>query len=223
MKSNVSLIKTQFGIFFKNAIPRPDLLTQNIASEFRDYFDSAPINLPIPAEIVDFPVAQLRSSNNKWELSISRVRADVIFTPNENSDDPNIEVQESEKICEIFLKLVDETLIQRFEIARITKITNFFKKVDSPIEELKKDYFKATNDGITELIIRFNQPIEEAGLACNNLTQFEAGNRINSNGETSSAGIFITKDFNTNPNKKNIFGKVEVEKFTKLASRYSEV
>src|SRR3989339_616094 len=215
--TKASLLKAQFGIFFKNPIARPDLLTRKVADEFSDYFDSAPINLPIPAEILEFPVAQLRSSNNKWQVNVSRVRADVIFTPDENQNYEDIKTN-SEKIVEILLKLIDEATSQKVEVARVTNISNFFKTTESPIQELQKLYFKNENAKISELMIRFNEPIVESNLNCNNLIQFETGQTVNINEGKESAGILITRDFNTDPKKKDSLTKKEIEELIKIAT-----
>lgn len=218
--TKVSLLKAQFGIFFKNPITRPDLLTRKIADEFSDYFDSAPINLPIPAEMLEFPVAQLKSSNNKWQINVSRIRADVIFNPDENQNYGDIQT-DSEKIVEILLKLVDEVASQKVEVVRITNISNFFQVTESPIQDLQKLYFKNENAKISELMIRLNEPIVESNLSCNNLIQFETGQAVNIKDGKESMGITITRDFNTDPKKKNAFTKKEIEDFIKIAAKHS--
>lgn len=219
-QANMSLLKAQFGIFFKNPIARPDLLTRKIADEFDDYFDSAPINLPIPAEILEFPVAQLKSSNNRWQVNVSRIRADVIFNPDEKQNYADLQT-ESEKIVEILLKLVDEVVSQKVDVTRVTNISNFFKITESPTQDLQKLYFKKENAKISELMIRLNEPIFESNLSCNNLVQFETGQAVNIKEGRESMGILITRDFNTDPKKKDTFTKKEIEDFIKIAAKHS--
>ncbi len=218
--NNISLLKLQFGIFFTNPIARPDLLTRKIADEFSSYFDTAPINLPIPAEILDFPIAQLQSSNNKWQVNVSRVRADVIFNPDENQDYNDIK-DEPKIIVEMLLKLIDEVASQKFEITRVTNISNFLKFTPFPNQTLQNLYFKNEKKEISELLIRFNEPVTENNLSCNNIVQYEAAQVVNSKDGKEAMGVLMMRDFNTDPKKKNSFIKKDIEEFIKVSQKYS--
>ena len=70
-------------------------------------------------------------------------------------------------------------------------------------------------------MIRFNEPIVESNLNCNNLIQFETGQTVNINEGKESAGILITRDFNTDPKKKDSLTKKEIEEFIKIATKHS--
>jgi len=102
-----TLLNIQYGIFFNKILIRPDLLTREISDNFQEYFDGIPINLPIPADIVDFPIAQLKSNDKKWQLNVSRNRADIIFTPDENSTYDDLNVEDG-KIQEMIIKIADK-------------------------------------------------------------------------------------------------------------------
>ena len=216
-----TLGKSQIGIFFNNPVSRPDLFTQKLTSNFSELFDTAPINLPVPAEILDFPIAQLKSSNNKWQADVSRTRADVIFNPDQDRDYEDIKV-EFKQLEQMMFKFVDEAFDQKVEISRVTNISSFLYVTESPVEVLQSIFLKNESKEASELVIRFNEPIIEDGLVCNNIVQYQTNSSlINVKTGKKAKGIIIMRDFNTDPKKKDIFTKKDIKTFIKIATKHS--
>jgi len=215
-----TLLNIQYGIFFNKILIRPDLLTREISDNFQEYFDGVPINLPLPADIVDFPIAQLKSNDNNWQLNVSRNRADIMFTPNENStyDDLNVE---NEKIKEMIIKIANKVrqTPEEAQISRITNINNFILEVDSPENYLRDFFFKDTKQEYKELSIRFNQTITEDNILFNNLSHYQILNLKKEDAPEKNV-LLIQKDFNTDVSK-STFTDQEIEKFWIIAKNNS--
>lgn len=215
-----TLVQVQFGIFFSNPIARPDLLTKNISDEYSDYFDSPPINLPVPAEIIDFPSAQLQSSNNYWQINVSRSRADIIFKP---EDDTTYEAitEELSKIEEMLKKLSKQAREQKVDISRITSIGTFIILKKEPVQYLQDTFLKTTVANRKEVVIKFNDPINDKGLACNNLIQYVNGVSKKIADGSESPAVLITRDFNTDPKEKTEFTDSEITTFFEIAKDHA--
>ncbi len=214
------LIQVQFGIFFSNPIARPDLLTRKISDDYSSYFDSPPINLPVPAELIDFPSAQLQSSNNYWQINVSRLRADIIiiFKPEDDKTYDDI-IDELQKIEEILKKLSKEARDQKVDISRVTSIGNFIMVVEDPVQYLQDTFLKTPVADRKEVVIKFNDPITEEDLTCNNLIQYVNGISTKIADQSEYQSILITRDFNTDPKKKMKFTDDELAKFFKIAKK----
>lgn len=219
-KTESMLLNVQFGIFFSNPIARPDLLARMVADNYSQYFDLPPTNLPIPADIIDFPSTQVTSSNGYWQVNISRKRADVIFKPEENQTYNTIE-SEIDNIIEILIKLANEARSQKVEIARLTSIGNFIILNQNPVAFLQENFLKASNTNRKEVQIRFNDPINENNFLCNNIIQYVNGEAVMTKNGVERPAILITRDFNTDPKDRRSFTDDDINGFKELAQKYA--
>lgn len=215
-----TLLNIQYGIFFNKILIRPDLLTREISDNFQEYFDGIPINLPIPADIVDFPIAQLKSNDKKWQLNVSRNRADIIFTPDENSTYDDLNVEDG-KIQEMIIKIADKVRQkpEEAQISRITNISNFIFEINNPENYLRDLFFKDKSQEYKELSIRFNQVVTEDEILFNNLSHYQILN-LKKEDTPEKNVLLVQKDFNTDVSK-STFTNAEIEKFWKIAKNNS--
>lgn len=205
-----TLSKIQYGIFFSKPLSRPDLLTREISDNYTEYFDGVPYSFPMPADIVDYPIAQLKSKDKKWQLEVCRSRADIIFTPNENStyydiNDLNVE---DRKIKEMLITIADQVRqkLEKAQISRLTVISTFNLEVDNPETYLRDMFFKDTKQEYMELSVRFNNPFTADNILFNNVSTYD----IEEN------GVSIQKDFNTHTSNA-AFTNEEIKKFWEVA------
>lgn len=220
--NNPSLLNIQFGIFFSRTLSRPDLLTREISDNYSEYFDGVPINLPIPADIADFPVAQLSSNDGKWKLNISRLRADIVYTPDEGKIYEEIN-EEEKKIIEMMKSLSIKAREESdMKISRIANISTFIYRTDKPNEFLRDKFFQEKSGSYSELSIRFNQAINCDGLQCNNIENYQVTKLKKDGEENLDEVLLIQRDFNTDV-RKDEFSDKEIEKFWKESKSKSHV
>ena len=217
-KTILNLVSVQYGLFFNNILSRPDLLTQLIERDYAEIFDGPPINLPVPPDIVEFPSSQLKSTDGKWQVSVSRVRFDIIFQPEIGQLYTDID-EKVQMITELILKVADEARKQSVEIQRVTNISQFFYKKTNNIETYLRDKFLVDKRrNFQELLIRFNEPITVSSIKYNNVTQYQT---IKATDEKQEAGINVIRDFNTDPLAKDVFNNTEIKNFLVAAKEES--
>ncbi len=215
---NKELLSAQFGVFFGETVARPDVISDRIKRDYPDIFNGAPINLPIPVEILDFPISQLKSIDNKWQLNVSRLRADIVFNPEENQTYADI-VDAVKKIYEMVGKIAEEAKKTGVVISRITNISNYIFFVDNPIVFLQTLFLKQNNSKMSDLVIRYNELLTEKNLNFNNITQYQIGNVKKDEKEISV--LLVMKDFNTNPEIKNKLSDQEISDFLSVAQKHT--
>lgn len=221
-KNNPSLLNIQFGIFFRRSLNRPDLLTREISDNYSEYFDGVPINLPIPADIVDFPVAQLSSNDGKWKLNISRIRADIIYTPDEGKIYEEVKVEEG-KIIEMMKKIAIKAREESdIKISRIANISTFIYTVENPNDFLRDKFFQDKTASYSELSIRFNQAIKSDKIQCNNITNYQITKLKKEDKKNTEEVLLIQRDFNTDI-KKDEFSDEEIEQFWIISKDNSHI
>lgn len=202
----ITTIKVQFGIFFENLINRPDLLA-SVVSEAFPIFDAPPLNLPLPPEAPpEIPISQIKSSDGKWQLSISKIRADIYLNETE------IDEENNKVMLEILLLCFKKAKEQSTEINRLVHFQSYIRELDrskTAIELIQEKFSKKSFENTEELMIRFNQQEKISDFEVNNITIIENAKKV----DTEEDVILIQRDINTRQDIPNKFTQKNVETF----------
>jgi len=210
-------ISTQYGLLFSGQINRPDIVASTINDEFPELFDGVPLNLPLPPDAPpEIISSQLKSSNEKWKLSISKVRLDLVRQL-ENKED-EINTRDLENMLKIILLCFDKIKEQLVDVNRIVNLANYMILEENPVEfiqeKLSVKKFLKTKD----LKIRFNQQESlNDNFNINNISIIENGKlKKEEIGDINKEIILIQRDINTRHDMLQNFPKENVNKFFKL-------
>ncbi len=220
MKSQPYLESIQYGIFFSKPLDRLDKLITPITDKYSDVFDTQPTIFPFIEGLDEVVTAQAGSTNTQWQLNISRKRADIIYTPLKDKQYryENL-TSENNKIQEMILAMAD--IVRDLEdhiikISRITNISTFIFECDNPEQQISTLFLEDKNNTYKDLIIRFNNPIEENSIKYNNLKYYEGV----IDPSTDIRALRIQNDFNTDISK-NTLTNEEIKEFWNITQKYS--
>lgn len=211
-------LQSQFAMYFKRTIDKPDIVWNTINNELNGLFDQTPIIIPVPTDtqLNEVPVVQVTSSNN-LKLTISRSRLDF-YVGSKNKNDKYINHKESIiKYSQYFTKLLGEN------ISWIGFISNFFLESKNPailISSILNENFRNLHPGQTlESTIDFISTVEVAGKKVNNHTQLIQGSAKYKGEDKESPGVVIIRDYNTKPehNSNNYINEDYVKIFINYA------
>ncbi len=197
----MKLISTQIALFTKDLIERPDLVMNNINEGLNGIMDSMPNIQNLPIDLLDIPLAQINSKDNKFALNVARNRVDLFVNSDFHDDKtPN----ESFKLNEDIIKKYCKTVKNNNDILRVGVIFTLFKLTAENVQEIYQKYIKipyCVND--TEIGIRSNKQTLIKKKVYNNILNVNAGN-LHINNDNGSAedykGVIFQLDFNNNPN-----------------------
>lgn len=197
----MKLISTQIALFTKDLIERPDLVMNNINEGLNGIMDSMPNIQNLPIDLLDIPLAQINSKDNKFALNVARNRVDLFVNSDFHDDKtPN----ESFKLNEDIIKKYCKTVKNNNDILRVGVIFTLFKLTAENIQEIYQKYIKipyCVND--TEIGIRSNKQTLIKKRVYNNILNVNAGNLHIKNDDSSTEeykGIIFQLDFNNAPN-----------------------
>lgn len=204
------LARIQFGVFFNRPINRPDLISSSVLQQFQSEFDAPPTNLPLPPDApVDIPISQLKSKSGAWNLDVSKIRAGVVFSP-ENVGNSENEVS-IENIKKVILLCADKAREQNIDINRIVNFAVYILYPNKPIEFLQEKLRIKKFNNTIELSIRFNQKEKKDDFSMNNITMIENGFE-EKDGKKNNV-LILTKDVNNIFPNENKFLDKDIEKF----------
>lgn len=217
--TKASLLYCEFGIFFSQPIESTYKLIKEIPEHYK-VFDRDPVNIPVPEEAINLFGTALESSNNIWRIEASRTRINIVFTPpySEKKKYEDIE-NELKKIKEILTNLIEEAQKQNVQISRITNISRLITIIKDPVNYLEKKFFKSESQNRSDLTLRFNDPINEKNLPCNNITLHETAKKE----DTGEIGILTLRDFNTDDTKKKLLTIEDINNFWEITKKYSHM
>lgn len=192
----MKLLKLQLALFSKDLIQRPDLLLNNLNSKMNGIFDDIPniINLPIdaPAEI---PVAQTKSKNGVYSLSISRNRVDFSVSPVFEIEENPLDILKSIKpLIEKYSKEVLSNTI----VGRVGLVITLFENISDNSKAIFEKYLKETySNGYVEAALRINKQTLNKGIVYNNILALETADIQTNN--TIEKGVLLIHDINNTP------------------------
>ena len=173
-----------------------DLLLNNLNSKMNGIFDDIPniINLPIDAP-PEIPVAQTKSKNGVYSLSISRNRVDFAVSPvYEVEENPLDTFKSTKQLIEKYSKEVLSNTI----VGRVGLVITLFENVSYNSKAIFEKYFKEMySNGYVEAALRVNKQTLNKGIVYNNILSLESVD-IQINNATEKGVIFI-HDINNAP------------------------
>jgi hypothetical protein len=187
-----SIMNLRLVLFFNQQLQRPDKLMDKLKLKFSELFDDIPTILPmVQLAPPDYPVIQLKSTDNTHKCSISKVNIELSFTPKSIEDYKDIE----NSFYEIIASFV-ETVIEYNNnmINRVGFVLNYFIPDTDPVTKITDAYINKQIGTTSEISIRFNNREESNSPIINNITYITNANIINSDGN--SSGIHIQRDIN---------------------------
>ena len=195
----MKLFKLQLALFSNDLIQRPDLLLNTLNSKMNGIFDDIPniINLPIdaPAEI---PIAQTKSKNGVYLLSISRNRVDFSVSPLFESEENPVDLFKSIKPM---MEKYSKEVLSNIMVGRVGLVITLFENIPGNSKAIFDKYFKETySNGYIEAALRVNKQSLNKGIVYNNILDLETADiQINNSLEK---GVLFIHDINNVPQEK---------------------
>lgn len=202
-------IMLQTAIFFGGIIDRPDLEIEQLNKAMGSIFNTVPTVLPIPNEVQDIPVVQLRSSNNKYNLNISRARADFILSLGDD-----IDTSENIRKYSNFVKKFIEYFLTSVQIKRIGMVSRNFLETDNPVLVIASKYLKDVVKDTNELNLRFNKRKKFGDQFINDIV--EVNTAFIQKGGIISPGVMIQRDINNAIETSRLLSRKELLDFHEL-------
>lgn len=200
-------ISFQFALFFNGTFDRPDQKYNQINERLNNIFDGIPGIVPIDQNTpLEFPYVQLRSTNGKYILNLSKIRADLLVTYGIQ------EITEGER-KDFTIKCTNlmQELLSYIKYSRLGLVGNFIIEVKSPVEKLNNAFLKKDLSKATEIKIRYNYRKKWQNTEVNDVIDIQTIT-FNDNGRPLPA-IQIQRDINTVPELQLNLGKKEVENY----------
>lgn len=191
----MKLFSIQVALFYKELLPRPDLLFNVVNEKLGKIFDTPPqIMMNLPVELpADIPAVQATSTNRVYALNVARSRIDLIITPDfmKMVDIPSDVFKQYRQLIEKYCKCV----MGEGEIIRMGLIQSLFEEASDNTKRIYEKCFKEKYElGCVEANYRINAQTQSKGVVYNNIKIVEAGDlHVN---EQVCKGIIITLDTN---------------------------
>lgn len=203
----MKLTMIQIALFFGGIIERPDLEIEKINSNMGNLFNTIPTVIPVPNEVMDIPVVQMKSSNGNYALNLARNRVDFIININpalSNYDDI------IKKYKQFAIKL-SEYYIAKIQIKRIGIVSRNFLAHQNPVQHIANKYFKDIVEGSFELNFRYNKRKKFNEHTINDVIEISQGQQLLNGNLT--LGIIIQRDINNNLDWNKNLSKLELSQF----------
>lgn len=163
----MQLLRFQMAVFFKNPAERPDLLSGNMPKELLELFDLIPVVNPIPQipqgfaniNIPDIPVVTLQSSQQGYQGTISKGRADFYYNYVGQKEYGEI-LKEVAQYAKRFM----EFLYSKQQVNRVGCVVNAFFPEENPVKTIAKKYANSDSHrpNISSVISGYKQPSKSA-------------------------------------------------------------
>lgn len=201
-KKNINIQAAELSIEIKKTIP---------------IFNIPPLIIPLPPNAPpEVPRLQLKSQDHTHQLNVAENRADFFYTAETEKQIQDFKNHRSNFSHNI--KASFELFEKLEEIKRLGYVAIFFKETDNAINDLSNSFIvKGKIKSPKELNIRFNTEIQKDNFILNDITAFDPGEITNP--PTTTSGIFITRDINTDPLKSYDFTLDKFNKFIQNAEK----
>lgn len=194
----MQLLRFQMAVFFKNPAERPDLLSGNMPKELLELFDLIPVVNPIPQipqgftniNIPDIPVVTLQSSQQGYQGTISKGRADFYYNYAGQKEYGEI-LKEVAQYAKRFM----EFLYSKQQVNRVGCVVNAFFPEENPVKTIAKKYANRDLQNSEELAVRFNRRTQTGGILLNNIVNVRS-ETLTFDKQSPSKGIILECDIN---------------------------
>ena len=194
----MQLLRFQMSVFFKNPAERPDLLSGNMPKELLELFDLIPVVNPIPQipqgfaniNIPDIPVVTLQSSQQGYQGTISKGRADFYYNYVGQKEYGEI-LKEVAQYAKRFM----EFLYSKQQVNRVGCVVNAFFPEENPVKTIAKKYANRDLQNSEELAVRFNRRTQTGGILLNNIVNARS-ETLTFDKQSPSKGIILECDIN---------------------------
>ena len=194
----MQLLRFQMAVFFKNPAERPDLLSGNMPKELLELFDLIPVVNPIPQipqgfaniNIPDIPVVTLQSSQQGYQGTISKGRADFYYNYVGQKEYGEI-LKEAAQYAKRFM----EFLYSKQQVNRVGCVVNAFFPEENPVKTIAKKYANRDLQNSEELAVRFNRRTQTGGILLNNIVNARS-ETLTFDKQSPSKGIILECDIN---------------------------
>lgn len=194
----MQLLRFQMAVFFKNPAERPDLLSGNMPKELLELFDLIPVVNPIPQipqgftniNIPDIPVVTLQSSQQGYQGTISKGRADFYYNYAGQKEYGEI-LKEVAQYAKRFM----EFLYSKQQVNRVGCVVNAFFPEENPVKTIAKKYANRDLQNSEELAVRFNRRTQTGGILLNNIVNARS-ETLTFDKQSPSKGIILECDIN---------------------------
>lgn len=194
----MQLLRFQMAVFFKNPAERPDLLSGNMPKELLELFDLIPLVNPIPQipqgfaniNIPDIPVVTLQSSQQGYQGTISKGRADFYYNYVGQKEYGEI-LKEVAQYAKRFM----EFLYSKQQVNRVGCVVNAFFPEENPVKTIAKKYANRDLQNSEELAVRFNRRTQTGGILLNNIVNARS-ETLTFDKQSPSKGIILECDIN---------------------------
>lgn len=214
----MKLVNLQIALFFKEKLERPDLFANRINSRMNNVFDAMPQILNLPDEApADIPVVQMQSTKEDTHFNISKVRCDLIVSPELLAQTALASsVSGYQEFVYNYFKCVFE---EECNIVRIGVIATAFNEQENAANFIGDKYL-FSSCSYKEASIRVNRSENADNLELNNIVEVSDGNLINEKLRINQNGIVIRRDINNVPNDDNVLTIKNVKAVWKRALIY---
>ena len=194
----MQLLRFQMAVFFKNPAERPVLLSGNMPKELLELFDLIPVVNPIPQipqgfaniNIPDIPVVTLQSSQQGYQGTISKGRADFYYNYVGQKEYGEI-LKEVAQYAKRFM----EFLYSKQQVNRVGCVVNAFFPEENPVKTIAKKYANRDLQNSEELAVRFNRRTQTGGILLNNIVNARS-ETLTFDKQSPSKGIILECDIN---------------------------
>lgn len=198
--------RIQIALFLNKFDTRADMYFYKLNEQLDNIFDLAPMNIPVPVGAPsDIPLLNATSSNNFYNLSISRMRIDLILN-NLNIDDSANE--KANKFYRIAMKFLDFVQSEQ-QIIRFGLVSTTLRTDGNPVELIKKKYLNKTLTNPSEITIRYNNQRKRESMLLNDIVEISSVNAIINNYPKNI--LVINRDINSVPEQGVILKKQELK------------
>lgn len=220
---NAKIVKLQYSIFFNNPIYRTSSVAIDVISKHGKIFDSELLNIPLPENApTNITASQLKSSDEKWIINISRERIDFFWQYLYDEKEADFK-----EIRDFFLKVIDLCLqndeIKQTKINRISNVITHEIEESNSIDLIQQKLLAKRFDNIHDIKLRFNQREDVEEFKVNNITNIESvmTKDIRDESVPEERKFFIQKDINTRQDLKNQeFNVEQIKAFYNYCEKY---
>lgn len=183
--------RIQIALFFNKFDERADLYFYELNKSLDNIFDMAPINIPVPPNApIEIPLLNATSTNNFYNLSISKLRIDFTLNNINIDDSANEKANKFYRIAMRFLEYVQSNQ----QIVRFGLVSTTLRTDGNPVDLIKKRYFNKTLSNPSEVTIRYNNPRKRESMLLNDIVEISSVNAIINNSQKNI--LVITRDIN---------------------------
>lgn len=170
----MKVLSIQMALFTGDLISRPDLMMSSINDAMGNIFDAMPniMNLPMNAP-PEIPIAQTKSSNEKYALNVSRNRIDLLISPQYETQDGPLELVRS------FKSSIDKyykSVLNLTDLVRAGMVITLFEEEENNVKRIYDKYFCMHYSlDCTEAEFKINKQKMIRGMVFNNIQFVQAG------------------------------------------------